>query len=105
MSSPPKLKPTKILNLDNKSSLKISNKEAKKFDLGDFSVISQLSRGAFGFVFLVNHREKGFLCLKRLDKKSIEKEKHLQLVLNERNILKTISKKENSFLIKCHETL
>lgn len=40
MSSPPKLKPTKIHNLENKSSLKISNKEAKKFDLGDFSVIS-----------------------------------------------------------------
>ena len=40
--------------------------------------------------------------LKRLNKRNIDSEKHLQLVLNEKAILKKV---EGEFLIKCHETL
>lgn len=52
-------------------------REQKKYNLEDFEVHSQLSWGAFGFVFLVKHKENGYFVLKRLEKKSIEKEKHL----------------------------
>lgn len=82
--------------------------EWKYFTLEEFEVQSMLSRGAFGWVFLVKHPEKGFFVLKWLEKKSIEKDKHLQLVLNERNILRAISsnkKLDSSFLIKCYETM
>lgn len=39
-------------------------RERKHYSLEDFEVHSMLSRGAFGFVFLVKHPEKGYFVLK-----------------------------------------
>jgi serine/threonine protein kinase len=52
-------------------------KEKKHFHLTDFEVQAILSRGAFGWVFLVKHPEKGFFVIKRVEKSQLQKEKHL----------------------------
>ena len=72
-----------------------------------------LGRGAFGHVSLVRYRTTGELfALKKLEKDKIRGEKHIQHVLNERNIMRTLASNnsryftnDESFFVRLHESM
>lgn len=64
-------------------------KTKKVFEIKDLEVIKLLGQGSFGKVKLVKHKKtRQFFALKCLSKQNIHGRKHIQHILNEREILK-----------------
>ena len=62
------------------------------FNLDDLTVLGTLGKGAFGEVTLVKHKSSAkFYALKRIAKERIRGDKHIQHVLNERNIMRELT--------------
>ena len=74
------------------------------YTIDDFTMVSTITRGSFGIIELVKHKSthKPFV-LKRVPKSSINKEKQVQHLGNEKDILTQKSLKRD-FIIECYDT-
>lgn len=80
-----------------------AEKSAKTSGFNSFEVAEKIGRGAFGSVykcFLKNNLEEPY-AMKVLKKASLQKTKHLNYAISERNILSTV---DHPFVIKMHQS-
>ena len=78
------------------------------FSLSDFDTLAFIGRGAFGEVTLVQFkRTTAFYAIKKIAKERIRGDKHIQHVINERNIMRGLSVgiEQTSFFVKLYQTM
>lgn len=80
----------KDLKLDPQKSTE--EKEVKKYELDDFEHIETIGKGTFGYVKLVQHiPTSNFYAMKIIQKDTIEKNKNIEHIMNEKKILKKLT--------------
>ncbi|XP_031756480.1 serine/threonine-protein kinase N1-like [Xenopus tropicalis] len=83
----------------------ISPVEPRSPSLGNFNLGPVLGEGAFGKVFLAEHKNTKELCaIKALKKEEILKRGNLDSVFKEKEILQRVSSAEHPFLVSMHGT-
>jgi serine/threonine protein kinase len=67
-------------------------KQPKQYALADFEVLQSVGKGSFGDVSLARHRHTNELfALKQIPKDRVRGTKHIEHVINERDIMRTLS--------------
>ncbi|XP_031756485.1 protein kinase C-like [Xenopus tropicalis] len=92
-------------NIQGAEGPSISPVEPRSPSLGNFNLGPVLGEGAFGKVFLAEHKNTKELCaIKALKKEEILKRGNLDSVFKEKEILQRVSSAEHPFLVSMHGT-
>ncbi|XP_031756490.1 serine/threonine-protein kinase N1 [Xenopus tropicalis] len=92
-------------NIQGAEGPSISPVEPRSPSLGNFNLGPVLGEGAFGKVFLAEHKNTKELCaIKALKKEDILKRGNLDSVFKEKEILQRVSSAEHPFLVSMHGT-
>ena len=90
-----------FLEPKNESALSIEKKELKKFDINEYTIITQLGQGSFGKIFLAKDSKNNIFSIKKLilseelDVKSVIEEYNMCYNLSHPNIIKIMGINSN----------